>query len=75
MSYLSRSSQAVHPITSRIEQINRVVTSRPTQISNNETLTIYIFYFLLFILTLFLKNLFMGKYMKLLYPIFSQCGE
>ena len=65
MSCLSRSSQAVHLITSRINQINRIVNT--TQTSNNQTFTIYI--------AIFISKSIYGKINGALYPIFFQCGE
>jgi hypothetical protein len=62
MSCLSRSPQAVRPITSRMDQVNRVVSR---QTSNNQTFTVCISFFFFIVTLLFLKKLFMGKYMEL----------
>ena len=64
MNCLSRSSQAVRPVTSRIEQVNRAVT-RKTNTDQNFTVCIFFFFFYLSLLLYYFKNLFMGKYMEL----------
>lgn len=65
MSCRLRSPQAVRPVTSRNEQVNRVVIR---QASNNQTFTVCISFFFI---AAFLKNLFMGKYMELVSYVFS----
>lgn len=65
MSCFSRASQAVLPNRDRNEQVSRVVNRTYV----NKVCIFYFFYYFI------LKELFMGKYMELLYPMFSQCGE
>jgi hypothetical protein len=63
-----RSPQAVRPVNSRIEQVNRVV------MSNNQTFTVCIFFFLFVVTLLFLK-IYLWENTWSLYPMFSRCGE
>ena len=53
MNCLSRSSQAVRPVTSRIEQVNRAVT-RKTKTNTDQNFTVCIFFFFLFIIIVIL---------------------
>ena len=53
MSCLSRYPQAVRPVTSRIKQINRVVTRKTTQTNNNQNFTVCIFLFFYLLLHYF----------------------
>lgn len=66
-----RSPQAVRPVISRNEQINRVITR---QTRNNQTFTVCIFFFL-FIATLLFLKVYLWENTWSLYPMFSRCGE